>query len=184
MIGELVNVVKSEVEDAWNWSALRSTVSAITLPNVYNYTLTGCGVRLRVIDVINDTDDIKMEYQTTTWFDEQFLAGGSSTGSPIWWNLNGVDGNGDSKVDVFPIPDANYQIRFNVVKPQAELVNDTDEILVPYQIIVEGALSRAISERGADGGYQEQESRYRQILGDYIAIDAANRPDETIWYSV
>ena len=184
MIGELVNVVKAEVEDAWNWSALRSTITAYTSDTVYSYALTGFGVRSRVLDVVNDTNNNMMEYQTTEWFDKMFLGGGLETGIPHYWNLNGVDSNGDSQVDIYPVPNGLYAIRFNIVKPQDELTLDTDVIQVPYQIVVEGALARAISERGADGGYQEQEARYKQILGDYIAIDAGNRPDETIWYSV
>jgi hypothetical protein len=72
----------------------------------------------------------------------------------------------------------------NVVSPQPDLEDDGDVIRIPYQIVVEGALARAISERGEDGGYQEQEERYRRIASDYIALDAGNRPDETLWYSV
>lgn len=184
MIGELVNVVKAEVEDTWNWSALRTTITANTQANIYSYVLTDSGVRTRIIDVIDDTNNTRLDYQTTTWFDEQFLTADLEYGAPSWWNLNGVDSNGDSKADLYPVPDGVYAIRFNVVKPQADLVLDSDEILVPYQIVVEGALARAISERGADGGYQEQEARYQRILSDYIAIDAGNRPDETIWYAV
>lgn len=184
MIGELVNVVKREVEDSWNWSALRDTITANTVADTYRYSLTGSGIRSRILDVVNDTNDSMMQYQTTTWFDEQFLAGAGSQGSPMYYNLNGVDSNGDSQADLYPIPDGNYVVRFNMVIPQADLESDGDEIKVPYQLVVEGALARAISERGDDGGYIEQEARYQRILSDYIAIDAGNRPDETIWYSV
>lgn len=184
MIGELVNVVKAEVEDSWNWSALRTTITANTQNGTYSYVLTDSGIRTRIIDVFDDTSNTQLEYQTTTWFNDQFLTADLQYGAPAWWNLNGVDTNGDSKADLYPIPDSIYAVRFNVVKPQADLSLDTDIIQVPYQIIVEGTLARAISERGADGGYQEQEARYQRILGDYIAIDAGNRPDETIWYSV
>jgi hypothetical protein len=61
LIGALVNVVKVEVEDAWNWSALRTTLTAITTTPLFNYVLTGSGTRLRILDVINDTDDFVMQ---------------------------------------------------------------------------------------------------------------------------
>jgi hypothetical protein len=87
-------------------------------------------------------------------------------------------------MDLWPIPDGEYEVQVNIVMPQAELVGDLDKILIPGQIIVEGVLGRAISERGDDGGYVEQEARYRSILSDYIAIEAGQRPDETIWMAV
>jgi hypothetical protein len=182
LIGEFVNVVKREVEDTWNWSALRGTVTANTLPNVYSYELSGLGIRGRIIDVINDTDDFEMRYQTTRWFDKQFLTGNVAPNSPQYYNLNGVSDDGDHFIDLFPPPDAAYVIRVNAVIPQADLQEDSDTIRVPYQVVVEGALARAISERGDDGGYTEQEARYNRILSDYIAMDAGNRPDEVLWY--
>ena len=183
LIGEFVNVVKREVEDTWSWSHLRTTVTATTSPNVYSYELTGLGVRGKLIDVINDTTDYELRYQTTKWFDRQFLTGNVTPNAPQYYNLNGVSADGDHFIDLFPPPDAAYQIRVNAVIPQEDLVEDSDEILIPYQIVIEGALARAISERGEDGGYTEQEARYQRILSDYIALDAANRPDETIWYA-
>ncbi len=183
LIGEFVYVVKREVEDTWDWSALRTTIVATTVSGTYSYSLGGSGVRTKVIDVINDTSNYILSYQTTTWFNQMFLAATSQEAAPFYWNLNGLDVNGDSVVDLYPIPDGVYNINFNVVKPQIDLEDDSDSILVPYQIVVEGALARAISERGDDGGYTEQEARYNRILSDYIAIDAGNRPDETIWYA-
>ena len=182
LIGAFVNRVKHEAEDAWDWSALRTTITATTASGTYKYTLTGAGVRFKMLDVINDTNNFLLSYQTSNWFNKQFLITNTNRAMPAYWNLNGVDSSGDSQVDLFPIPDGVYSIRFNIVKPQDELTLDTDVPLIPYQILVEGALARAISERGEDGGYQEQEIRYNKMLSDYIAIEAGNRPDETIWY--
>jgi len=184
LIGEFVNVVKREVEDSYNWSALRSTISITTSPSIYSYELTGSTTRCKIIDVINDTENYELQYQTTKWFDNAFLSGNTGEDKPFYYNLNGVSTNGDHLVDLFPIPDDVYAVRVNLVKPQADLEEDLDVINVPYQIVIEGALARAISERGDDGGYTEQEQRYNRILSDYIAAEAGNRSDETIWYSV
>jgi hypothetical protein len=184
LIADLVNVVKQEVEDAWDWSVLRATISITTVPSITNYELSGSGTRFRIFDVLNDTEDYVLTYQTTKWFNEKFKIVPIVENKPRHYNLNGVLGNGDSQVDLYPVPDAEYEINFNILAPQEELVSDTDEILVPGQIIVEGVLGRAISERGDDGGYVEQEARYRSILSDYIAIEAGQRPDETIWMAI
>lgn len=182
LIAEFVNVVKREVEDAWGWSHLRTSVIITTTPNIYSYELTGVNTRSKILDVINNTEDYVLRYQTTRWFDKVFLTGSTNLGLPAYYNLNGVSADGDHYVDLYPIPNGAYDIRVNVITPQSDLVEDADVIQIPYQIVVEGALARAISERGDDGGYTEQEARYQSIASDLIALDAANRPDETIWY--
>jgi len=181
LIGDLVNVVKTEIEDSWDWSALRTTLTAVTTPSLFNYVLVGSGTRLRVLDIFNDTDNFVIEQRGTKWFDVIYLTYDQPTGSPIYYNFNGVDNNGDSQVDFYPIPDAVYNIRINCVVPQAELTADSTRILIPAHLLVEGTLARAISERGDDGGYVEQEQRYRALAADLIAIEASIRQDETIW---
>jgi hypothetical protein len=181
LIGDLVNAAKVEIEDAWDWSALRTTLTATTTSSLFNYVLVDSGTRLRVLDIINDTDDFVMQQRGTKWFDQQFLLNSQQLGSPMYYNFNGVDSNGDSQIDLFPIPDGVYDVRINCVLPQQELVADSTQIQIPANLLVEGALARAISERGDDGGYAEQEQRYRSLAADLIAIEASIRQDETIW---
>lgn len=184
LIGDLVNVVKVEIEDAWDWSALRTTLSAPTTISLFNYVLVGAGTRLRVLDVINDTDNFIMQQRGTKWFDKQFLLNNQQLGSPLYYNFNGVTSSGDTQVDFFPIPDGSYDVRLNVILPQAELTADTDIIQIPATLLVEGVLARAISERGDDGGYAEQEQRYRTMASDLIAVESSQRLDEMIWNAI
>ena len=184
LIGSLVNSVKHDIEDAYDWSALRTTITANTTAGIYSYVLTDSDIRTKIIDVINDTTNYHLSYQTTTWFDTAFLTTDPLTALPNYWNLNGISADGFHQVDLYPIPDATYAIRFNVIRPQAELTLDSEHLLIPYQLVVEGVLARAISERGEDGGYQEQEARFSRMLSDYIAIESGNRPDESIWYPI
>lgn len=181
LIGDLVNVVKREVEDAWDWGALRTTLSASTTATLFNYVLVGSTTRIRILEVINDTDNYFMQQRSTRWFDQQFLLNSQQFGSPLYYNFNGVDSNGDSQIDVFPIPDKTYAIRVNCIIPQADLSANADRILVPGNLVVEGVVARAISERGDDGGYQEQESRYRSMAADMIAGESQQRLDEVTW---
>ena len=94
-----------------------------------------------------------------------------------------MDANGDSQVDVFPKPDGVYTLRFDVVKPEDELENDTDATVLPKSPIVLLAWAKAIEERGEDGGINVS-SQYgvaKQSLHDHIAIEASRRPDKTEW---
>ncbi len=181
LIGDLVNVVKVEIENAWDWSVLRTTLTATTSSALFNYVLVGSGTRFRVLNIINDTSDVEMTPKDSNWFDRQFLMSSQNQGVPYYYNFNGVTSSGDTQIDFFPIPDGTYSIRINVVLPQQELTADVTVIQIPATLLVEGVLARAISERGDDGGYMEQEQRYRSMVNDYIAIESANRSDEITW---
>lgn len=184
LIGRYINDGKRAVEDAYNWNALSATYTINTTPNVYNYTLTDAGTRFRVIDVFNDTRDNQLFAENTTAMNELFYTQ-SSTGSPARYNFNGVDSNGDTQVDLFPIPDAVYSIKFNLVRPQAKLAVATDKILVPAEPVIFYALSKAIMERGEDGGTPSSEAYqfYQQSLADHIANESNLYPEDSIWIS-
>ena len=73
LIGILVNDAKREIEDSWDWSALRTTISLTTTPNIFSYVLTGSQNRIKVLEVLNDTEDFVMQYKEATWMTRQFL---------------------------------------------------------------------------------------------------------------
>jgi len=184
LIGRFVNDAKRNVEDAYNWNALTETLTAVTDADIFNYVLVGSGARFRVLDVINDTSNWFMDYKATRDMDRIFLTSASvTTGSPRWYNFNGIDANGDTQVDIFPIPDGAYNIRFNLIVPQETLTEDSTRILVPAEPVIMLAYAKAIAERGEDGGLGSSEaySLYKQSLADHVAIEMNRYPEETIW---
>jgi len=184
LIGKLVNDSKREVEDSWSWDCLRNTYSFNTVADTFNYTLTNAGTRFRLLQAMNDTSDEFMEYRTAAYMTENLILTTSpQKGIPQHYNFNGVDANGDSQVDIYPIPDGVYTIRFDVVKPEAELEDDTDATALPKNPIVLLAWAKAIEERGEDGGINvsSQYAVAQRSLGDHIAIEAGRRGDETTW---
>ena len=183
MIGEFVNDAKRQVEDAYAWNALTDTLSAVTATDLFNYVLVGSGQRFRVMDVINDTDDFFLKYQTTNEMNRLFLMTSSEKGSPRFYNFNGVDANGDTQVDLYPIPNGVYNIRFNIIRPQLPLATDADRLLVPHEPVIFNACARAFAERGEDGGIASGEmyALYNQSLADAIAIESSRYLEEGEW---
>jgi hypothetical protein len=183
MIGDFVNDAKRQVEDAYTWNALSETLSAVTAADVFNYVLVGSGQRFKVIDVINDTDDFFLKYQTTSEMNRLFLMTSSEKGAPRYYNFNGVDSNGDTQVDLYPIPSGIYNVRFNVIKPQPLLSADADRLLVPSEPVIFNACARAFAERGEDGGILSGEmyALYNQSLADAIAIESSRYLEEGEW---
>ncbi len=184
LIGILVNDAKKEVEDAWQWAGLRTTLTATTTSGTFAYVLAGSGHRPTVLNVINDTDNWKMEYRTPEWFTEQYLLKDTvETGSPEYYTFNGLGDNDDTIIEFYPKPDDTYTVRINLVLRTGDLENDDDDIFVPYRPIMHLAYAKAIEERGEDAGVGSS-SAYataQRALADAISMDAAKHPEQTIW---
>lgn len=185
LIGAYINEAKAQVESAWDWSALRTTLTATTTAGVFNYELQGSGNNFKVIDVLNDTSNIIMQYRDASWFNKIYLMSAvPPPGVPALYNFNGVSSDGDTQVDLYPPPDGAYTLRFNVTLRNPELSADTDTLVIPSRPVILLATAMAIEERGEDGGtasintYQLAQS----ALADEIALDAARHPEDTMWY--
>lgn len=188
LIGKLVNDSKRQVEDAYNWNALTATMTVVTEANTFNYGLTGVGQRFKIIDAYNYTAKWAMRPASTVAMNQMFLEGGTEpqTGSPQYYNFNGLTANGDTQVDVFPVPTGAETLFFNLYVPQEKLVNDTDGLYVPSEPVILGAYARALVERGEDGGLNSSEAYglYRSSLADHIANEASRYVEEETWEAV
>jgi hypothetical protein len=184
LIAVLVNDAKDDVEKAWSWSGLRTTLSATTTEDVFNYELNGSQNKLTVLDVVNDTANHFMKYETAHKFNEFFLNQQATKGTPYYYSFNGISPDGDTQVDIYPIPDKAYDLRFNVVLRTDDLSDDADTFQVPTKPIELLAYALAVEERGEDGGANPVSAfvRANNALQDSIALDAAKHPEETIWY--
>jgi hypothetical protein len=183
MVGEFVNDAKRQCEDAYNWNALSTTLTAYTSSGLFNYVLIGSGQRFRLVNAINDTSNAFMRLQSTAAMDQYFLTQTAQSAAPQYFNFNGVDSNGDTQVDLYPIPDGVYSLRFNIVKPTVPLVSDADIITIPSEPVVFNAVARAIAERGEDGGMasSEQYALFKQSLSDAIALESGRYLEEGEW---
>jgi len=185
LIGEFVNDSKRTVEDAYDWTALRDTLTVSTESTAFNYTLVGSGNRMKILDVANDTSNFFLQYRTSHWMNNAFLINDAPTGTPQFYSFNGVDANGDNGVDLYPRPDGVYQVRFNAVLRTDDFTVDTDNMLIPSSPVVQLATALGARERGETGGTSAAElfALADRTLADAIAFDAAQHPEETIWYS-
>ena len=183
LIGDFVNDAKRNVEDAYNWNSLSDTLTAVTAVDIFNYVLVGSDQRFRVIDVLNDSSDVIVRNASTRWMNQQFLLNPTQKGSPQYYNFNGTDSNGDTQVDLFPVPNGVYNVRFNVILPQPIMTTDATVLKVPYEPVIFLAYAKALAERGEDGGLASNEAYglYRTSLADAIALEAGRYFEEETW---
>jgi hypothetical protein len=174
------------VEEATDWSALRETIIVTTAASDNTYSLTGAGDNVKVMSVINDTQNCFMEYQTKDWFNDALYIANAVEGAPKYFTYNGVDSSGDTQVLVGPTPDGVYTLRFDVVKRQADLSNNIDALLVPAMPVVHLTVALLARERGETGGTSAAEyfAVADKFLSDAIAIDAAKHPEEMVFRTV
>ena len=186
LIGDFVNEAKAQIENAWDWSSLRTTLALNTTSGVFNYELNGTQNNFEILDVWNDTSNIEMQPKTASWFNAEFLTAEPQAGEPMFYNFNGVSSDGDAQVDVYPIPNGSYSLLFNVSLRNTVLNDDNDVIYIPHRPVILTALAIAIEERGEDGGQQSVNAYMmaQNAIADEISYDAARHPEDTVWYSV
>ena len=185
MVGDFVNDAKQIVENAWDWSNLRSTLTITTAADDYTYSLTGYQDQGKVLNIVNDTSNIVMEYRPQTWFDDKYLVQTPASGEPQYYTFSGIDASGDAQIDVYPKPDGVYSLKVKSVIRNVALSDDTDVLAIPSQPVIHMAVALLARERGETGGTSTPEyfAIADKYLSDAIALDAQKHPEETIWFT-
>ena len=179
LIGKFVNDAKRQIEDAFAWNVLGTTITLSTTSGTYSYALTGSGQKFQVLDVLNTTSNIRMkniDFATMNRF-QNFST--PVEGLPAYYAFDGVDGSYDTKVTIYPRPDGVYSIPFSLTVPQATLSSDSTVVKVPDTLVAQNAYARALVERGEDGGLSSSEAYllYKAMLSDYIALEGTRYPE-------
>jgi hypothetical protein len=186
LIGKFVNDAKRQIEDAFAWNVLGTTITLSTTSGTYSYSLTGAGQKFQVIDVINVTSNVGMKNIDFASMNRKQNFSTPVSGIPYEYAFDGVDGSYDTKVTLYPRPDGVYSIPFSLTVPQATLSSDATVVAVPDVLVVQNAYARALVERGEDGGLSSSEAYqlYKAMLADYIALEGTRYPENQEFVSV
>ena len=170
LMGEYINDAKRQVEDAWNWDALQTTIPITTIPGTTTYVVTGSGLRPKDVYINDVTNRFPLASVNLQWIVNQQELSQVQAAQPCYYSWNGNNGT-DSKLELYPTPDGAYTLNISVCVPQARLSADGDTITVPYEAVVQGAVARALAERGEDGGLSSSEAYglFKGILADQIS---------------
>ena len=180
LIGKFVNDAKRQIEDSYNWNCLGSVITVTTAANQSSYSLTGAGQKFRVNDVINTTSLIGLRNIAFVDMNRKQNFSPTATSIPFEFTFSGVDGSGDTKVDLFPIPSGVFTILFDLVVPQANLSADGTSVKVLDYLVAQSAYARALIERGEDGGTNSSEAYalFKGMLSDAIALESTRYPED------
>jgi hypothetical protein len=186
MIGDIVNDAKRQIEDSWDWSALRDTITVATVSGTKKYALTGSANRATLIDATNDTSSWWLQQRSQQWNRSQDLVTNRPSGAPTHFATVEPNGSGDTQVSLYPEPDAIYSLSFNVVQRAADLSDGADNMAIPHMPVVQLAFAMAAREKGEVGGNTSAEifGIAKRMLADAISQDSALNSTDMIWYQV
>lgn len=185
MVGSFINDAKAQVEDAWEWFALRTPVTMSLVAGTYTYSLSTLDDRALLMhypecpdmalawDVTADNPSRLFE-RNLEWIEDQYNI--SSThpdiSSPMFF---AVDYTASSpSIRLYEKPAEVRDWRFIFKQPQADLADDADTLSVPWRPVVLLATNYALNEKGEEVGTPGTvaEQRYLVALNDAIAIDS------------
>jgi hypothetical protein len=179
LIGKFVNDAKRQIEDAFSWNALGQTITVTTAASTASYSLTGAGQKFQVMDVINTTSNVGLTNISFVDMNRKLNFTPLVNSIPTEFAFDGVDASYDTKVNLYPIPDGAYTIKFALTVPQATLSSGSTVVLVSDVLVAQNAYARALVERGEDGGLSSSEAYllYKAMLADYIALEGTRYPE-------
>jgi hypothetical protein len=193
LISTYINDAKQQVEDAWNWEALNTSISFSLAPSTITYDLSstalvGSGNELneRSRLLYDPCTREPMAFDRTSpnqtrlkevsaAYQRAAVSLGMYSGTyatPTYFAIN--PDNSAIYVSLVETPSAVRTWRMYFKKPQTDLSAGTDVIKVPWLPVVLLATNYALNERGEEIGEPGNvaEQRYRQALGDAIALDS------------
>lgn len=186
LIGKFVNDAKRQIEDAFSWNVLGTTITVTTAASTSAYSLTGAGQKFQVMDVINTTSNVGLTNISFVDMNRKLNFTPLVNSIPTEFAFDGVDSSYNTKVNLYPIPNGVYTIKFALTVPQATLASDATVVLVPDVLVVQNAYARALVERGEDGGLSSSEEYqwYKSMLSDYIALESTRYPENQEFVAV
>jgi hypothetical protein len=180
LIGKFVNDAKRQIEDTYTWNCLNQTITVTTASGTSSYSLTGSGQKFRVAEVLNTTSNIVLTNIAVSDMNRKLSFGTPAQSIPAQYCFSGSDSSGDTKVDIYPIPDGIYTLKFEVTIPQANLTSDSTSVKVLDYLVTQSAYARALIERGEDGGTNSSEAyaMFKGMLSDAIAMESTRYPED------
>lgn len=183
LLGALINQAKREIEDAWDWHALRTVLSFSTSSGTATYSITGSTERSRFFsptrEIYDDTNDGILLPAPDWYVDRMTYLGTTQSGDPICYRIRGVS-SGLLQVTLYPTPNATLTMRVPMVVPQADLSANGTVLTVPAGPVLERAYVLALRERGEDGGtsFAEAQKAADYALYQAVTMDREFSPDE------
>jgi hypothetical protein len=134
---------------------LETSTTITTSSGTATYEVTVSDI-LKYSDLEDDTNNLLL-YRMAEWQYRKFTQGSTSSGTPVYWYIDGVGSNNRDNITLWPTPAGTYTINVYYTKRPAELVTSPT------------ATSPIIREPWDDSIVHRAASRGWRMLGDFDA---------------
>lgn len=126
MILRFINQAMLEIASRFPLHELNETLTVTTASGTSTYSMFDSTTEANVlhIDRILDTTNSQMMYPISKAQYTQYIAGGSSSGTPVYWFVDGIDTNYKPQLTFWPTPDGTYTITVYYRETPPELVTN------------------------------------------------------------
>jgi len=151
-IKKFINFGQKDFASRYDWPFLQSSSTFNTTSGTEYYDLsTTCG---KVIDLRDSTNETYLpEYNERIFNSVKPSTDSADTGKPLYWYPVSVSTGTSSeqiRVNLYPIPDGTYTVKYNFFKNVIDLSADSDYSLIPakyHSTILDYALMREFEKR-------------------------------------
>jgi hypothetical protein len=117
-----VNRAYLELASAYQFDELEATTAITTSSGTAEYEASASDI-LRIIDVIDDTNNVKLRPWDRLRYGNATQGDASSiTGTPVYWHISGVGSESRRQFTFYPTPDGAYTVNVVYRKTPTELV--------------------------------------------------------------
>lgn len=198
LLGQMINDVKEEVEDATNWRSLRQVVTPIVLAGTGSIGISEGNERSRLVRLYQSesmsgylplvfdvtdatTPDPLHELDLSELLYRQQVDPDTRVESPTYFALDNSGDGDDLDIYVYPLCTADRTLQVTLTIPQPRLEDDelTTVIKAPARPIFVGTMWHAYEERGEELGPDAlfSEKRFMEALNTAVSRDEAESGD-------
>lgn len=190
LLCRLVNDARREVEDAFNWDALHTTIEVTQVASTPTISVEDGAIvtnqRTRIIEVYNETEDDYL-LKTTRDHIRRLAYDDPTTQQSTYYSLDGYDSAQNIQLVVHPTPSSTDTLQVSCYNPQDDLTAGDDVLIVPWIPVYLRTYYMAVRERGDDAGTSLPEifDEYMKALSEAMAYEQRHKFEGSFdgdWY--
>jgi len=144
-----INESYLELAATHSFPQLGTSATITTTSGTATYEFSASDVS-RYNDLEDDTNNLLL-YRIAEWQYRKFTQGGSTSGTPVYWFIDGVGSNNRDEITFFPTPAGTYTINVYYQKVPAELVTSP----AATSAVIRQAWDDSIMHRAVSRGWRQ-----------------------------
>lgn len=177
LLGIFIDDAKREYEDTWKWERYKEVISVNTADNDDIMNLgNNTSQRTQIRRGWNTTSADPISSIPMSWILDNQLSSSPTTGSVTGYHwAGGSSTDGSATVHLYLRADGIQTLKWWIYNPPVALSGNAAATFYngPENVVILGAMLRALAERGDDGGrnYQILSKEYKVAVSDLLGYE-------------